>query len=81
MLLRNTLLACISSALLMPNAWAAGLEITQHGAKEMAHGFAGTATLLEDASVIAHNPAGLLRLQGQQISGGLSLLHASIDYY
>lgn len=59
---------------------AAGLELTQHGAKEMAHGYAGTATLLEDASVIAHNPAGLMRLQGRQFSGGLSFVHAEIDY-
>ena len=59
---------------------AAGLELTQHGVKEMGHGFAGTATLLEDASAIAHNPAGLMRLQGTQISGGLSALYAQLEY-
>lgn len=61
-------------------AQGAGLELTQHGTKEMAHGFAGTATLLEDASAIAHNPAGLMLLEGRQISAGLSFVHADIDY-
>lgn len=63
-----------------PQLQAAGLELTQHGTKEMAHGYAGTATLLEDASVIAHNPAGLLRLSGQQVSVGASFIHADIEY-
>lgn len=71
-------IAC--SLALSSTTWAAGLEITQHGTKEMAHGFAGTATLLEDASAIAHNPAGLLRLEGQQASLGATLLHADIEY-
>lgn len=63
------------------NALAAGLELTQHGVKEMGHGYAGTATLLEDASAVAHNPAGLLRLgPGMHASVGLSVLHADIDY-
>ncbi|MDX1589928.1 MAG: outer membrane protein transport protein [Oleiphilaceae bacterium] len=59
-------------------ASAAGLELTQHGVKEMAHGYAGTATLLEDSSAIAHNPAGLMRLPGRQASGGLNLVFADI---
>lgn len=61
-------------------AFGAGLELTQHGVKEMGHGYAGTATLLEDASAIAFNPAGLVHLAGKQFSGGVSLVHAQLDY-
>lgn len=62
------------------SALGAGLELNQHGVKEMGHGFAGTAAMLEDASAIAHNPAGLLRLEGTQASGALSAIYADIDY-
>lgn len=58
----------------------AGLELNQHGIKELGHGFAGTAALLEDASALAHNPAGLVALEQRQFSGALTALHASIDY-
>ena len=61
-------------------AHGAGLELTQHGTKETGHGFAGTAALLEDASVVAHNPAGLLRLSGTQTSLGVSAIYADLNY-
>lgn len=61
-------------------AHGAGLELTQHGTKETGHGFAGTAALLEDASVVAHNPAGLLRLTGTQTSLGVSAIYADLNY-
>ena len=61
-------------------AMGAGLELNQHGVKETSHAFAGSAALLEDASAIAHNPAGLTRLDSSQFSGGLTALYADIDY-
>ncbi len=82
-LFRTPMTPGLSGCLLMTAALqsqAAGLELTQHGVKEMGHGYAGTATLLEDASAVAHNPAGLLRLEGQQASAGVSLLYADIEY-
>lgn len=60
-------------------AQSAGLELTQHGVKEMGHGYAGTATLLEDSSAIAHNPAGLMRLPGRQFTGGLNVVYSDIN--
>ncbi|MFY9178382.1 MAG: outer membrane protein transport protein [Venatoribacter sp.] len=80
MYLKKRLLLAAGATLFSSQLMAAGLEITQHGVKEMGHAFAGTATLLEDASVVANNPAGLLRLNGKQFSGGLSILHAQLDY-
>ena len=76
---RLTIPVCLLT-MAAPHAHGAGLELNQHGVKELSHGFAGTATLLEDASAIAHNPAGLTRLEGHQFSGGVTALYADIDY-
>lgn len=59
---------------------AAGFELPQRGIKEMGTAYAGAAALLEDASAIANNPAGLMRLQGRNVTGGLKLIKSSIDY-
>lgn len=76
----SRLFLAVSTLLSSSSLLAAGLEITQHGVKQMAQGYAGTATTVEDASVIATNPAGLLKIENQQLSGGLSLVHAQLDY-
>ena len=66
--------------LLSTQVLGAGLELNQHGVKELGQGFAGTAVLLEDASAIAHNPAGLVGLPDRQFSGAITGIHASLDY-
>ena len=58
----------------------AGFELPQRGMKEMGIAYGGSAALLEDASAVAHNPAGLIRLDGRQVLGGLTLLRSSFDY-
>lgn len=59
---------------------AAGFELPHQGIKEMGIAYGGSAALLEDASAVANNPAGLLRLEDQQISGGLALIRSEFDY-
>lgn len=76
----SRLFLAVGAAAFSLHSLAAGLEITQHGVKEMGHAFAGSATLLEDASAIANNPAGLMKIKGQQFSGGVSVIHAQLDY-
>lgn len=76
--LQSLLIGTLAGALSL-QAQGAGLELTQHGVKEMGHGYAGTATLLEDSSAIAHNPAGLMRLPGRQFTGGLNFVYADIN--
>ncbi|SEO97335.1 OmpP1/FadL family transporter [Aquisalimonas asiatica] len=61
-------------------AWAAGFEVPQKGIKEMGVAFGGSAALLEDASAVANNPAGLVRLEGQNVSAGLTLIQSEFDY-
>ncbi|WP_181919372.1 OmpP1/FadL family transporter [Alkalilimnicola ehrlichii] len=58
----------------------AGFELPSKGIKEMGIAYSGSAALLEDASAVAHNPAGLLRLQGRQVSGGLTIIRSGFDY-
>ncbi|WP_162925775.1 OmpP1/FadL family transporter [Isoalcanivorax indicus] len=69
------------SALMLPVvALGAGYELPQRGIKEMGIAFGGSAALLEDASAVANNPAGLMRLQGQQVVGGLKVIRSGFDY-
>ena len=59
---------------------AGGYELPQRGIKEMGIGFGGSAALLEDASAVANNPAGLIRLQGRQVVGGVKVIRSGFDY-
>lgn len=59
---------------------AASLELPNRGLKEMSLAYGGSAALLEDASAVANNPAGLLRLEGRQLSGGATLIHSEFRY-
>ncbi|MCH8502776.1 MAG: outer membrane protein transport protein [Ectothiorhodospiraceae bacterium] len=61
-------------------AGSAGFEVPQRGIKEMGVAYTGSAALLEDASAVANNPAGLMRLEGHNISGGLTLIRSGFDY-
>lgn len=61
-------------------AMGAGYELPQRGIKEMGIAFGGSAALLEDASAVANNPAGLMRLQGRQVVGGVKLIRSGFDY-
>lgn len=77
---KKSLLVAMAAATAPVYVFASGLELTQQGTKELGQGYAGTATLLEDASAIAYNPAGLALLDKSQFSGGVTLLHAKLDY-
>ncbi|MFV8835489.1 outer membrane protein transport protein [Aquisalimonas sp.] len=61
-------------------AWAAGFEVPQKGIKEMGVAFGGSAALLQDPSAVANNPAGLVRLEGQNVSAGLTRIQSEFDY-
>lgn len=84
-MLNNIARCLISGVILLPFLFpfpvqAAGFELPQRGIKEMGLAYAGSAALLEDASAIGNNPAGLMRLDGQMLSGGLTLISSSFDY-
>jgi long-chain fatty acid transport protein len=56
------------------NGWGAGFQVRENSAAALGSAFAGAAALAEDASIIANNPAGMIDLSGNQISGDLGIL-------
>lgn len=69
--------ACLVGSSLVQGA---GFELPQKGTKELAIAYGGSAALLQDASAIANNPAGLMRLQGRNLVGAATFIKSSFDY-
>ncbi|MEN8214641.1 MAG: outer membrane protein transport protein, partial [Pseudomonadota bacterium] len=53
---------------------AAGFQLIEQSVSSMGTAYAGAAALAEDATTIYFNPAGMTRLQGSNLSGGLHLV-------
>lgn len=56
-----------------------GLAINEQSASTAGTAYAGRASSALDASTIFSNPAGLSKLEGNQIVGGLALVKATVD--
>ena len=54
-------------------AWASGFQLRENSAAALGNAFAGAA-VSSDLSVIANNPAGMIGLSGNQVSGDLSIV-------
>ena len=61
-------------------AQAGGLYMYELGTEDLGLANAGSAARAQDASVIANNPAGMTRLQGNQLTVGAQLLYGDLDY-
>lgn len=59
--------------------FASGFALNEQSISGMGVGFARRSSSAEDASTVFGNPAGMARLDGQQITGGIALLDASTD--
>lgn len=59
---------------------AGGLYLYEMGTEDVGLANAGSAARAQDASVVANNPAGMTRLQGDQVTFGLQALYGDIDY-
>lgn len=75
--LRTTL--AISLAAASTYTLANGLAINEQSASGAGTAYAGRASSALDASTIYGNPAGLSKLKGTQVSGGLAVIHANVD--
>ena len=53
-------------------AWGSGFQIRENSASALGNAFAGAAASSEDPSIIANNPAGMIGLSGNQVSGATS---------
>lgn len=75
--LRTTL--AISLAAASTYTLANGLAINEQSASGAGTAYAGRASSALDASTIYGNPAGLSKLKGTQVSGGMAAVHANVD--
>ncbi|MDM1708233.1 OmpP1/FadL family transporter [Thiopseudomonas alkaliphila] len=75
--LRTTL--AISLAAASTYTLANGLAINEQSASGAGTAYAGRASSALDASTIYGNPAGLSKLKGTQVSGGMAVIHANVD--
>jgi long-chain fatty acid transport protein len=59
---------------LAEDALCSGFQVRENSASALGSAFAGAAVSTEDPSVIANNPADMIDLSGNQLSGNLSVI-------
>ncbi|MHC8398002.1 OmpP1/FadL family transporter [Pseudomonas sp. MDT1-17] len=74
-IIKATLALAVATA--SAQLFASGFALNEQSISGMGVGFAGRSSSAEDASTVYGNPAGMARLDGQQITGGVALLDAS----
>jgi len=82
MMKRKTVTSIAAAVLLglTGQAQAGGLYLYELGTEDIGLANAGSAARAQDASVVANNPAGMTRLQGNQLTLGAQLLYGDLDY-
>ncbi|KAA0948280.1 MULTISPECIES: outer membrane protein transport protein [unclassified Pseudomonas] len=76
-MLKTTLSLAI--AMVSSQLFASGFALNEQSVSGMGTGFAGRSSSADDASTVYGNPAGMSRLNGQQITGGVAAIDASTD--
>lgn len=71
---RLFLLSAVCTAAVASQAQAAGFYIQEQSVRGLGSAFSGSTTTLDDASTIYFNPAGMTKLEGLQVQGGVNLL-------
>ena len=69
----------LAVALASTQIFASGFALNEQSISGMGTGYAGRSSSAEDASTVFGNPAGMARLKGQQITGGIAAIDASTD--
>ncbi|MCX5830901.1 MAG: OmpP1/FadL family transporter [Deltaproteobacteria bacterium] len=72
--------AFLAALLCSGNVWAAGFQLFEQNASGIGNAYAGSAAVAENASTIFFNPAGMTKLQAQEISLGLTAVKPSIKF-
>jgi long-chain fatty acid transport protein len=62
------------------NSMAAGFALIENSASGMGQAFAGAAAVAEDPSTIYFNPAGMMYLEGTQVTLGLHVIDSNADF-
>ena len=76
-MLKTTLSLAVTLA--SSQIFASGFALNEQSVSGMGTGFAGRSSIADDASTVFGNPAGMSRLSGQQITGGIAVIDASTD--
>ncbi|MGY2377691.1 OmpP1/FadL family transporter [Pseudomonas sp. SDO524_S393] len=76
-MLKTTLSLAVAMA--SSHLFASGFALNEQSVSGMGTGFAGRSSSADDASTVYGNPAGMARLEGQQITGGVAAIDASTD--
>lgn len=69
----------LAVALASTQIFASGFALNEQSISGMGTGYAGRSSSADDASTVFGNPAGMSRLKGQQITGGIAAIDASTD--
>ena len=70
----RVLVAAISAAVVAPSALASGYKLNEQGASGAGNAYAGRAAVVEDATVVFYNPAGMVKLKQAEITIGGSYI-------
>ncbi|MGF6098376.1 OmpP1/FadL family transporter [Pseudomonas sp. 18175] len=76
-MLKTTLSLAVAMA--SSHVFASGFALNEQDVAGMGTGFAGRSSSADNASTVYGNPAGMARLEGQQITGGVAAIDASTD--
>lgn len=76
---KQTLMAGSALAIAHTAAFGAGFQLQERSTVGLGRAFSGEAAVADDASVIASNPAGMIKLDGTSISAGLSYIRPGAD--
>ncbi|MFG6138349.1 OmpP1/FadL family transporter [Halomonas sp. B23F22_10] len=71
--------ALASAALVSAQAAATGFQVREQSAKSLANAFSNAAAGAEDVSFMAHNPAAIGNIDGNQVAGGVAYIDASFE--
>ena len=71
---QRVLVAAIAAAVLAPAVQASGYKLNEQGAAGAGNAYAGRAAVVEDASVVFYNPAGMVKLKRAELTVGASYL-------
>ena len=73
-------IAAASLSIAAPTAFASGYKLNEQSAAGAGTAYAGRAAVVQDASVVFYNPAGMVKLERAEVSAGSSYLHLSGEF-
>jgi long-chain fatty acid transport protein len=77
---QRVLVAAITAAVLAPAAQASGYKLNEQSAAGAGTAYAGRAAVVQDASIVFYNPAGMVKLKRAEITVGGSIIDATGDF-